>query len=611
MRKFLLLSFFSLIANLAFSQMFVKEGSFHKVQGCITIPVHYDDNDIPMAVIKISTENISEQDRAKLYFEGNLATFIEVEHKIGEVWVYVTSRAATFLKIQHPDFGTTEFTFPVDIEAKQCYEMVLVSTFNAGAAQEKSKINYLVISSDRDDAAIYIDNEYVGDKEASKPVTVGGVHTWRIECKNYHTESGTITMTSGDAMVIERTMRPAYGFIEVNSQPVQDAVVFINGERVGKTPYKSDKMPSGEYIVRVMKEMYQTVEQTFTITDGNTTHANINMAAHYVTLTVNTEANADIYIDNEFKGKGNWTGKMEEGAHIVEARKENHKTTKEEVILTYGNDITVSLEAPKMFVGTLDINSNPMRADIYLDGELVGQTPKIVEDVPSGKHVIILKKDGYVGVKKDITIEDEDVLSINETLLSVRQYSEVQAAETKKIEAQKREELAKAKAEAKAKAKDRKRTFINVNAAYSAAPQLSYGITIGKVRRVGWYLSAMSGTEFVALGTDLECDEIGRINGATAYYDGITTTSRLSATAGLMIRVARAICLKLGAGYGTRVLAWHDNNDNWVKNTAYSATGLELNAGLMFMLGGFNISMEAVATDKTYLEFKAGIGFSF
>ena len=103
----------------------VKDGSFHKIEGCITIPARYDDNDYPMAVVKIIPENINEQDRAKLYFEGNLATFIEVEQNIGETWVYLTAEAATFLRIKHPDFGVTEYWFPMDLKPRQCYELVL------------------------------------------------------------------------------------------------------------------------------------------------------------------------------------------------------------------------------------------------------------------------------------------------------------------------------------------------------------------------------------------------------------------------------------------------------------------------------------------------------
>ena len=65
---FLLLTFLSINLFAQSDTFKVKEGSFHHVQGCVTIPARYDINDLPMAVIKIIPENINEQDRTKLFF---------------------------------------------------------------------------------------------------------------------------------------------------------------------------------------------------------------------------------------------------------------------------------------------------------------------------------------------------------------------------------------------------------------------------------------------------------------------------------------------------------------------------------------------------------------
>lgn len=121
----------------------------------------------------------------------------------------------------------------------------------------------------------------------------------------------------------------------------------------------------------------------------------------------------------------------------------------------------------------------------------------------------------------------------------------------------------------------------------------------------------MSNFNFDAMGASLECDEIGRIDGEAAYYTGETTTTRLSVVGGMAFKVAKPLCLKVGLGYGIRQLAWHDNKDHWVKNTGYSTSGLDYNAGVMLMLGGFNISADVVTTDFNYMELKLGIGFSF
>lgn len=120
------------IALGATAQLEVVPGSFKEVEGFVNInpDIQFDDNNKPYAVLKIKTENINDKQRHDLFFEGNAATFFEVEYKIGEVWVYL-SYYATFIKISHPDFGTTEFWFPFDMQGKKGYELTLVNKSKA------------------------------------------------------------------------------------------------------------------------------------------------------------------------------------------------------------------------------------------------------------------------------------------------------------------------------------------------------------------------------------------------------------------------------------------------------------------------------------------------
>ena len=113
----------------AMAQLEVKPDSFKEVVGFVNINMekYSDDNDQPFAVIKIRTENITDKQRRELHFEGNAATFIVLEYKIGEVWVYLTARYADYLKISHPDMSSTEFTLPEDLKPKCGYELTLVN----------------------------------------------------------------------------------------------------------------------------------------------------------------------------------------------------------------------------------------------------------------------------------------------------------------------------------------------------------------------------------------------------------------------------------------------------------------------------------------------------
>lgn len=132
MIKRILIILIPLILSLqSFAQLEVKEGSFKEVPGFVNINpdenYQTDDNDLPFAVIKVRTENINDKQRRDLRFEGNAGTFIMLEYKIGEVWVYLTAKYADYIKISHPDFSSIEFALPFDLEPKKGYEMILVN----------------------------------------------------------------------------------------------------------------------------------------------------------------------------------------------------------------------------------------------------------------------------------------------------------------------------------------------------------------------------------------------------------------------------------------------------------------------------------------------------
>lgn len=75
----------------------------------------------------------------------------------------------------------------------------------------------------------------------------------------------------------------------------------------------SDKMPSGEHSVIVMKEMYERMERTVKVNDDSITEVIMEMKADFVYVTVTTDKQADIYVDGERKGQGSWTGKSQRG----------------------------------------------------------------------------------------------------------------------------------------------------------------------------------------------------------------------------------------------------------------------------------------------------------
>lgn len=601
MRKLVILIITIIISLSTYAQLEVKEGSFKEVKGFVNIntDIMYDENDKPYAVIKVKTENISDKQRRELLFEGDARTFVEHEYKVGEVWLYI-SYYATYLKISHPDFSSTEFTLPFDMEPKKGYEMTLINMYNYTPVPEKTSFNYLIVKADQPDAMIYIDDVFVGYEQVSKQFKVGEKHKWRIECKLYYTESGEATIMLDEKVKIDKILRPAFGYLNVTSLPESGATVFIDSDRVGVTPYKSDKIPSGEHTVKVMKEMYFAAEEAFTVTDGFITEAKMTMSPNFVAVSVTTDSQSDIYVDNEKKGKGSWNGRLSDGSHVFEAKKASHRTSTKVVSLMLGGNESIVIPNPEPIYGTLDINSDPMEAIIYIDEKKKGETPMIIKDILIGRHELKLEKNGYISFKKPFDIDENHVLSMNEKLTV-----DPKAAPPKPKVKKEKAKVVKQKVELK------KFSFITLNVALDSYTKPSFGLTVGSVKKYGWYVNAMSNFNFKGISADHECGDDFTVDGDYPVYTGVESYSSVSATAGFVYRISEPIALRVGVGYGMKSLCYEMVDGKNVKNTAISVSGINASAGAVLKLNSFVLSLDCVSTNFKCYEANLGFGIKF
>ena len=418
MKKFLLLflTFIALNVTGQDNDYFkIKEGSFKHISMAVWDDNKEDHRDIdnnPMALFKISTENINDEQRRKLYFTGNRVTEISDKvYKTGAVWIYITAQNSDYLEIRHPDYGITRFYFPESLCDFCTYEMVLQYVPLSEAIVQS---NYLIIKSDQADARIFIDDTLVGKQFIHKQFNVGSSHTWRVECDLYHTETGEVEITA-EENYIDLKMKPEYGFINITSVP-NFAKVYVDDNYVGDTPYSSEKMNIGNYTIRVEKDEYQSIEKNVVVNDKLTTKESFYLQSNYVDITINADKDSDIYVDNIYKGRGRWEGKLLYGIHDVEARKANHRTVNRNVELVIGETKSITLDAPVPIYGMLEISSNPTEASVYIDGKYCGQTPMQLAQIIIGNHELKLEKQGCASLTKTFAIKEGETLDINESL---------------------------------------------------------------------------------------------------------------------------------------------------------------------------------------------------
>lgn len=236
-------------------------------------------------------------------------------------------------------------------------------------------------------------------------------------------------------------------YVVFNVEP-QNAVVLVDNEAhtLNSEGQLSLRLNPGEHTYMVTAPSYETETGTVTVRDSRVTK-NINLSSLIGQLIVNTDNDALLYINDEFKGYGTWSGSLNEGIYYVEVRRPSYRTVYQEVSIRRSDNRVVTLRATEPAYGDVEVVSDPLDFDIYIDGEKQGVTPDFITFVRVGTHLITLKKENYYDREVMVDVLEDSVAYVSVTDL---QRIPESAKDKKKREAQ---EAKAAKEAAKAEAK--------------------------------------------------------------------------------------------------------------------------------------------------------------
>ena len=415
--KFLLFVILVMSVSLAEAQQ-LSVKSFRKLENDLSArgsEGRTDQNGDKCAIIKVVTNEKG------FVFEPDALGLVGSVGKTSEIWLYVPYGAKR-LTIKHPELGMfRDYAYPERIEKACVYELVLTTGRVRTVVEEEIGGQWLVLTTEPEEAMVYIDEVYeAGESGRVQKFLPLGRHTYRVDYALYHLEAGQVELTSGERTELKVRLRPAFGYVEVTSEPESGARVLIDGKEVGVTPYRSDPLESGEHRIEVLKAMYAPASQMVTVTDGHTLPVRMQLSANYGTLTFQTDASSEIWINNEKKGEGSWSGRLNAGIYILEVRRPFHRSVRQSLEVKAGDVRTLSLGSPEPIYGILNISSSPGDAEIWIDGRSYGTTPRILKDILIGEHTLELKKEGCARASQLISVEEGKVLPVHLTLSSGR-----------------------------------------------------------------------------------------------------------------------------------------------------------------------------------------------
>ncbi len=361
MKRHILLSVFVLFGLVAFAQSPLKTVSFHKNPNEI----------VDLRELKEKAGRDSDMDgnkaaririKAQGFEEKKLLDFtvfprpgIEViykEFQQGEMWVYVSSKVQGTLVIKY--MGEFEFKLPSKLEPKCGYDLVL--------GMETAT---LVIRATPESSDIYIDNEKVGTGYASKAVSIGTEHRWKVQCLDYFPKEGVKLFSGRGEESIDVELDPNFGYITVVSDPA-GAELYVDGKKVGTTPYMFEHISRGQHRVEVKKERYNPYVNVVNVKIGETIQLNdvkltaIRVPMGSMELTSNPTG-AVITINGRQYGQTPKTlTDFEVGTYTVYFSKEGYQNLSQTVEVKDGKKETLAVTMTKTTVPQPQVPTTPV-----------------------------------------------------------------------------------------------------------------------------------------------------------------------------------------------------------------------------------------------------------
>lgn len=365
-----------------------------------------DQNGNVCALIKVETT------QKGFTFDVGVLGVMSVVEQPGEIWVYVPFGVRK-ITVRHPQLGILrDYQIPCAIEKGRTYIMTLTAGTVRTIVDYAPSKQFLQIQLNPADAILEINDKIkVADNGVYQELLPFGRYQYKAYSPDYHDLVGVVEVSDPDnAHKLNLTLKAAFGRLSVSerSQPdLAGASVYIDEKYIGKVPVKDFKIASGSHRVRILKEMYEPYDQTFTVSDEQNFQMTPTLVPDFAEVTLSTAEGAEILVNDEYKGTRKWSGKLSNGSYIFETRMQGHIPYKMSYDISRNDQgKTINLQGPTPIYGSLAISSTPPNAKITINGKSVGETPKYISRQVIGKYTVIAEIDGYQKQTKTVEVAE-------------------------------------------------------------------------------------------------------------------------------------------------------------------------------------------------------------
>lgn len=152
----------------------------------------------------------------------------------------------------------------------------------------------------------------------------------------------------------------------------------------------------------------------------------IDLTVYFSSVYVGCKDNdAEIYVNNAYKGKGSWNGTIPPGVTNFEIKKEGCHPVLRTMEILENEEVKLDIKEFEKISGKLKLSFTPDSCDVYIDYVKRGNTSEKKLDVPIGRHSLKVVKDYYKPYIVSFTIEEGQEFEITGNLDFKNYFSEI------------------------------------------------------------------------------------------------------------------------------------------------------------------------------------------
>ena len=223
----------------------------------------------------------------------------------------------------------------------------------------------------------------------------------------------TLVMPQTGPVPVDDGMR----YLVMSVEPAEGAVVMIDGTLKKLTNGKlSLPLMAGLHNYSVACDGYQTQTGTVNLVEDRTMLP-IRLESTMATLSISCATpTASLFVNDEMKGRGEWSGRLSAGSYRVEARQDGYRPQRQSITLAERGKENIVIPALQAIVGNLNVNYQPIDAEVWLDGKKLGVSPNIFRNIMVGSHQVEIRAKHHHSLSQMLVIEENKTFTLEGSL---------------------------------------------------------------------------------------------------------------------------------------------------------------------------------------------------